>query len=784
MQALVSATSYLEDVPPVTARREKAAPVQPLPQNSSTLAYHLPASPRTERTLSPSQHVLREASAIANGRISDQGRQPFPTAFNADPSWLTPLTSRRHSQPVSDLPSSQRTLNEDSNPLWWQRAAGPPSASSSSSPGSTESLVRPSPQTENVFVPADQPSPRLPFPPSGEPTFSEPRRRSRVPRASHHFPGEVNTVSTSSQGPTVTPQPSSSSNPDPLSEGPRSQDTQYLPTMYPAILPPSAAPDSTPPPVERAQHQTPSGYPTLQETSPPSLHFRPHQNGSYVTPMHVGHYRLHPSTHSVRTMDMPESYPAHLRHTSSPGRDEQSREIVAATAAAPRYNTIDRDDSESSAAPSQPMPMPPPHAYASMHAQPSSPDFPEASVPSAPPVEYDHASSLGRMHAAPAQQLPEPSAPPPPPKPLTMRKRFAKLAKAVFIKQSVRKQLTSGLNQNSNSKADAASGGDSPYMHALKGKDAWYPSSGETTTGERIGANRSSPNAPRALEKTMQQWGSNKVASGAAPGAVSAPHAANASGKATTFRARVHTMMKGAMPKSLTPAANVCHLLITVLLCIFIPEFYGSGISRVQVPLPMFTVKQCLVLARQLFPAVIYVHTHSTMMLNLLYRIQTMVWQAEACTAIQGKVQKGIAKTQSLLGMRPAAEDPAATATLLSLLRTHRASRHPQDLTVSALPQLSSVEFDGASNPPLTPPALRTLAPLLPILSAVALLDILDTAITTAGAQLLARYLPHMQSLRVVCFPPPCLPSTICPSFLTCYCTHACYTQAPYNFRY
>lgn len=117
-------------------------------------------------------------------------------------------------------------------------------------------------------------------------------------------------------------------------------------------------------------------------------------------------------------------------------------------------------------------------------------------------------------------------------------------------------------------------------------------------------------------------------------------------------------------------------------------------------------------------------------------------------------ISQGITKTQNLLqlpGRKPSAADPAATATLLSLLRTHRASRDPQDLTVNALPHLAYVDFDGAVNPPLTPPALRTLAPLLPILSSVSSLDISETTIDTSGAQLLSRYLPHMARLREVC---------------------------------
>lgn len=117
---------------------------------------------------------------------------------------------------------------------------------------------------------------------------------------------------------------------------------------------------------------------------------------------------------------------------------------------------------------------------------------------------------------------------------------------------------------------------------------------------------------------------------------------------------------------------------------------------------------------------------------------------------------QGVTKTHllQLPGRRPTATDPSATATLLSLLRTHRASRHPQDLTADALAHLPCLTFDGAANPPLTPAVLRTLAPLLPMLSSVRSLDISDTAVDTSGAQLLSRCLPNMQSLREVCIYP------------------------------
>ena len=69
---------------------------------------------------------------------------------------------------------------------------------------------------------------------------------------------------------------------------------------------------------------------------------------------------------------------------------------------------------------------------------------------------------------------------------------------------------------------------------------------------------------------------------------------------------------------------------------------------------------------------------------------------------------------------------------------------------MDGLPRLANLTFNGAENPPLTPPALRTLAPMLPILSSVSSLDISDAAIDTSGAQLLSRYLPSMQSLREV----------------------------------
>jgi hypothetical protein len=114
-------------------------------------------------------------------------------------------------------------------------------------------------------------------------------------------------------------------------------------------------------------------------------------------------------------------------------------------------------------------------------------------------------------------------------------------------------------------------------------------------------------------------------------------------------------------------------------------------------------------------------------------------------------ITQGITTTQSFLNRKPATEDPAATATLLSLLRTHRVSRHPQDLTVRALPQLAYVDFDGAVNPPVTPDAIQTLAPLLPLLSSVCSLSISESPIDISGAQMLARYLPNMPSLREVC---------------------------------
>lgn len=214
---------------------------------------------------------------------------------------------------------------------------------------------------------------------------------------------------------------------------------------------------------------------------------------------------------------------------------------------------MDEFPSHSTGAPSQPMPAPP--------------NLPEPSD--------EMLSNLPEPSGEVPSFLPEPSAPPAPSKPLTMRERFAKLAKRAFNTQAFCKQRSDDTNSNFSRAPFKRDDSSSAHMHAANSKDVVFPSSGDTTTGDRIDANRIG--AHPALEISVRQWGSNAVPSG---GGASGPglglsDGSNTNNRTATFRSRMHSMVKGAMPKNLNPGSMVRPPLPSTRLSVIILLLFG-----------------------------------------------------------------------------------------------------------------------------------------------------------------------------------------------------------------
>jgi hypothetical protein len=456
---------------------------------------------------------------------------------------------------------------------------------------------------------------------------------------------------------------------------------------------------------------------------------------------------------------------------------------------------------------------------------------------------YTHNSIVSNEDFAPSQPLPlpEPSAPPLPPKRLTMIKRIKKLAKVAFNENNLlqkfgvqRAPLQRIAAAQSTKGEQAQHAWATAHVHVSHVTSAQDTSSGDVTTGEQSGGNligadplvetsmyarRQSPASSRGLKRASM------------PDMYSA---GNASGRALTLRERVQSMVKGARPKKKvveskarpTTSCIMCVLWLSVLFhpmlhlpvslwfkaVLFSPHHrllvkkyksvscgtatvllttagsrrllstetcWQKMVNRIQIQtlkrrLPLPPAKQypyklkgkCRARTRKasglqswsdpksfewhnctitkLFPRTFFMVTIVDLQSGIIH---------EKLDCVQGIAQR-IADTQKLVrqlqGRRPNTEDPAATATLLSVLRTHRASGHPQGLTANALPHLGYVDFNGTINAPLTASALRTLAPLLPILTSVKSFSISESAVDTSGMNLLSRYLPGMPSLREV----------------------------------
>lgn len=543
VQALTSATSYLDDASSVPLRGKKpdkpTLAVSAL-RNSSTAAarQQQSASPPTDRTLSPGQHVILESHVHIERTPASQTRDvtQLASAFTREPSWpwLTPLPSKRYAQviePDSDPPSSQRTLAESSSPPQWPKSPSVPSVSTSSVPGPfADARFRHSPSLVNVFVPADQPSPRLPMPPPAMSTFSQPAPPVQGPFPTQISRGDSPPPMSPYAHPSV-PQPPPSPTPEPHAHGTYHQQAQYPPTTYPAILPPSTSPVPHTPhtPATPGGHHHPhqqSMCPTTpQPPQSPSPHPQPHPqpSGARPPPLRLGNLQQ-----QQQATSQPPPIAPHHHHQQNPIQPHPTPN-PSSTAAEERtaqhlggYYSGAQEDSQ-------------------------------LMNPTRPMLPANRSKTA--YHPAADPRIPEPSAPPAPSKPLTVRSRFAKLAKKAFSGQALRKQFTSQRTQHaiSNSNLNVKRGASSP-ADLSSSKDAVCPSSGETSTGDRIGANRIGANP--ALEVSVRAWGSNAVASGATGGA-SAPAAPNAPTRTATLRARMQSMMKGAIPKNLTPKSMV-----------------------------------------------------------------------------------------------------------------------------------------------------------------------------------------------------------------------------------